>query len=374
MKRREFLKTTALAATAMAAAGTVAWPRRGFAAVKLPLKVGFVYTGPVGDFGYTYQHDQGRKYMDQQLGGKVKSTFVENVPEGSESIRVIRELAATGNQLIFGTSFGYMNPLAQVATQFPSAFFEMCTGYKVAHNMGTYTPKWIEGRYLCGLLAGALTKTNLIGEVAPFPIPEVIRGANAFIIGAREINPKAKMRLIFVSSFYDPGKERLAAETLISQGADIINKHTDSPAPVEVAAKHNLLSFGYDADYLRFGPKSVITSIIDNWGPYYARTAASVINGTWKSEQVWQGLLPHDAGLITMAPLNKGIAIPEKIAALYNERKAAIEAQKFTVFKGPLVNAKGQTSLAAGKTMTKDQILSMDYFLEGVEGQLPKGA
>ena len=375
MKRREFLKTTALAATAIATAGTMVWPHRALAAgVKLPLKVGFVYVGPVGDFGYTYEHDQGRKYMDSKLGSKVKSTFVENVPEGAESLRVIRELAAQGNQLIFGTSFGYMNPLAEVAQQFPNSFFEMCTGYKVAHNMGTYTPEWIQGRYLCGLLAGALTKTNMIGEVAPFPIPEVIRGANAFILGARQVNPKVRMKLIFVSSFYDPSKERLAAEALVSQGADIINKHTDSPAPTQVAAKHGLYSFGYDSDYERFGPKSVITSIVNNWGPFYARTAESIINGTWKSEQVWEGLLPGDQGMITMAPLNKAIPIPAKIIDLYNQRKAEMEAKKFTIFEGPLTNAAGKIVVPAGKAMDSDAVLGMNYFLQGVEGQLPKSS
>ncbi len=370
MKRREFLKTTALAASAAAVAGTGAWSRSAQAADE-PLKVGFIYVGPVGDFGYTYSHDQGRKYMDEKLGSKVKSTYVEKVPEGAAAVRVIRELAARGNKLIFGTSFGYMNPLAKVAKQFPDATFEMCTGYKVAHNMGTYTPRWIEGRYLCGLIAGAMTKTNIIGEVAPFPIPEVIRGANAFEIGVREVNPKAVVKLLFVNKFYDPGKERLAAETLVSQGADILNKHTDSPAPIQVAVKHGLYSFGYDSDYERFGPKSVITSIINNWGPFYVETATQVINHTWKSEQVWEGLKAGGEGMIRMAPLNKAIPLPGKIVDLYNQRKAQLEKGEFKIFKGPLKRADGKIAVPAGKVLDKNQILNMDYFIEGAEGKLP---
>lgn len=362
MKRRDFIKTVAATSTI---AGSAGFERLALAAE--PLKVGFVYVGPVGDYGWTYEHDQGRKYMAKKLGQQVNTTYVENVPETNDAVRVIRELAAKGNKLIYTTSFGYMDPTMRVARQFPKTYFESCTGYKLAHNVGTYMPRWYEARYLTGLIGGAMTKSNVIGYVAPYPIPEVIRGVNAFTIGLHQVNPKATVKVIFVNTWYDPGKERLAAETLITQGADILNKHTDSPAVIQVAAEKGAYSFGYDSNMKRFGPKSVLTSIVNDWGMYYLNTTKSVLDGTWKSRAVWDGL---KTGMVQLAPLNS--AIPKHTVDQVAKQKQAIEAGDFTIFKGPLKDQSGKMRVAQGKSMSDDDILHMNYFLEGVQGHLPK--
>ncbi len=363
MKRRDFLKTLAASS---ALAGTAGFSRIALADGD-PLKVAFVYVGPVGDYGWTYEHDRGRKYMVKQLGDRVKTTYVENVPETNDAVRVIRELAAKGNKLIYTTSFGFMNPTMRVARQFPNTRFESCTGYKLAHNVGTYMPRWYEARYLTGLIGGAMTKSNVIGYVAPYPIPEVIRGVNAFTIGLHQVNPKATVKVIFVNSWYNPGKERLAAETLLSQGADVLNKHTDSPAVIQVAAQKGVYSFGYDSNMKRFGPKSVLTSIVNDWGPYYTETTKSVLDGNWHSQAVWDGM---KSGMVQLAPLNP--AIPKEIVARVERDKKAIEAGDLTIFKGPLKDQNGKVRVPKGKSLSDDDILHMDYFLEGVHGHLPK--
>ncbi|HEU0231447.1 MAG TPA: BMP family ABC transporter substrate-binding protein [Burkholderiaceae bacterium] len=363
--RRDLLKA---AAASSAAIGVGGWPGLGMAATKEPLKIGFVYVGPTGDFGWTYQHDLGRKAIIKALGPEaVKTTYVENVGEGSDADRVIRELAAKGNKLIFTTSFGFMDPTMRAARQFPDTIFEMCTGYKLAHNVGTYTPKFIQGRYLTGLIAGHMTKSNIIGYVAPYPIPEVIRGVNAFIIGMHEVNPKARVKVVFINSWFDPGKERLAAETLINQGADILNKHTDSPAVIQVAESKGVYSFGYDSDMRQFGPHTQLTSIILNWAPFYVETAKQVIAGTWKSRDVWYGFA-HD--WIQLGPFLP--AIPKAVVDQVEKQKQALISGSFKIFKGPLLNQQGKQVLAAGQTLSDHDIRNMNYFLDGVEGQLPK--
>lgn len=363
MQRRDFLKTVAATSAVM---GTAGWT--GLARAAEPLKVGFVYVGPVGDYGWSYEHDQARKYMIKQIGAdKVDTTYVENVPETSDAVRIIRELAAKGNKLIYSTSFGFMNPTMRVARQFPDTIFEMCTGYKLTHNVGTYMPRWIQGRYLTGLIGGRMTKSNVIGYVAPYPIPEVIRGVNAFTIGLHQVNPKAKVKVIFVNTWYDPGKERLAAETLVTQGADVLNKHTDSPAVIQVAADKEIYSFGYDSDMSRFGPKSVLTSIVNHWGPFYVETTKAVIGGTWKSEAVWNGL---KSGMVQLAPLNP--VIPKETLDLVAKQKQALEDGSFTIFKGPMHDQSGKQVLPEGKSLSDEQILNMNYFLRGVQGHLPK--
>ncbi len=364
-RRRNLLKTMA-ATSAVVGAGN--WPGLALAATGGPLKIGFVYVGPTGDFGWTYQHDLGRKAIIEALGeDAVKTTYVENVAEGSDADRVIRELAAKGNKLIFTTSFGYMDPTMRVAKQFPDTIFEMCTGYKLAHNVGTYMPRFVQGRYLTGLIAGHMTKSGVIGYVAPYPIPEVIRGVNAFTIGLHEVRPEARVKVVFINSWFDPGKERLAAETLINQGADILNKHTDSPAVIQVAESKGVYSFGYDSDMRQFGPNTQLTSIVLNWAPFYVETAKKVIAGTWKSEDDWYGFA-HD--WIRLAPLLP--AIPKDVVDLVETRKQAIIDGKLEIFKGPLRNQEGKDVLAAGKALSDDEVRNMNYFLDGVDGQLPK--
>jgi simple sugar transport system substrate-binding protein len=353
---------------ALALAAGVVWVMAGEAAVaQAPLKVGFVYVSPVGDAGWTYQHDQGRKEMEKALPGKVESKFVENVPEGADAERVIRELASSGNKLIFTTSFGYMNPTIKVAPQFPNNVFEHATGYKTAKNVGIYNARFYEGRYLCGVIAGKMTKSNVAGYVAAFPIPEVVQGINAFTQGMRSVNPKAELKVIWVNSWYDPGREREAANTLISQGADVVTHHTDSTAVVQAAEEKGKYAFGYHSDMSKYGKNAHLTATTHQWGAYYTKIAQEVIAGTWKPASVWGGIKD---GMIKLAPLNP--AVPKDVAALVAAKEKDIVAGKLHPFQGPVKDNSGKERVAAGKTMSDDELQKMDFYVEGVQGSLPK--
>ncbi|MDQ2990615.1 MAG: BMP family ABC transporter substrate-binding protein [Pseudomonadota bacterium] len=344
----------------------------GFAAITPaiaaePLKVAFIYVGPVGDAGWSYAHDQGRLAMEKNLAGKVKTTFVESVPEGADAERVIRKLAADGNKLIFTTSFGYMNPTEKVAKAFPNVVFEHATGFKTGKNMGTYETRLYEGAYLNGVIAGKMTKTNTIGMVASFPIPEVVRNINAFTLGAQSVNPAIKTKVIWVNSWYDPAKERQAAETLIAQGADVLGQNTDSPATLQVAQEKGKFAFGWDSDMLKFAPKAHLTAATNNWGDFYTETAKAVIAGTWKSTDVHGGL---KEGMVKMSPLNA--AVSPAAAKAFEEKKAAIASGKFAPFQGPIKDQSGAVKVAAGATMPLKELLSLNYYVQGVEGSIPK--
>ncbi len=332
-----------------------------------PLKVGFVYVSPIGDAGWTYQHELGRRELEAALGDKVKTSFVESVPEGADAERVIRKFAASGYGLIFTTSFGYMNPTIKVAKQFPNVVFEHATGYKTAKNVGTYVARFYEGRYLTGIVAGKMTKSNIIGYVAAFPIPEVVRGIDAFTLGLRSVNPKAEVRVIWVNSWYDPGKEREAAETLIAQGADVITQHTDSTAPVQAAEDKGVFAIGYHSDMSKYGPKAHLTATTHHWGKFYTRVAQQVIDGTWKSTQVWGGIAE---GMIKLAPF--GPAVPEDVRKLVTAKQAEIAAGRLHPFAGPVKDQAGNVKVPAGQTMSDGDLLGLDWYVEGVVGKLPK--
>src|SRR6185437_5238577 len=274
------------------------------AAADAPFKVGFVYVSPVGDAGWTSQHDAARKEMEKALDGKVVTKYVENVPEGADAERVIRDLAQSGYQLIFTTSFGYMNPTIKVAKQFPKTYFEHATGYKTDKNVGIYNARFYEGRYLAGIVAGRMTKTNVAGYVAAFPIPEVVMGINAFARGMRSVNPKAEVKVVWTSSWYDPGKERQASETLVSQGADVLTHHTDSTATVQAAEAKHVYAIAYHSDMSKYGPHAQLTAVTHVWDAYYTRVAQSVLDGTWKPDHVWGGIKD---GMIRMAPFNAAV-------------------------------------------------------------------
>jgi simple sugar transport system substrate-binding protein len=353
----------ALILTAAAALGLAA----GTAVAQAPLKIAFVYVSPVGDAGWTYQHDQGRKEMEKALPGKVETKFVENVPEGADAERVIRELASSGNKLVFTTSFGYMNPTIKVAPQFPNTAFEHATGYKQAKNVGIYNARFYEGRYLCGVIAGKMTKSNVAGYVAAFPIPEVVQGINAFTQGMRSVNPKAELKVIWVNSWYDPGREREAANTLISQGADVITHHTDSTAVVQAAEEKGKYAFGYHSDMSKYGKNAHLTATTHQWGAYYTKIAQEVIAGTWKPTSVWGGIKD---GMIKLAPLNP--VIPKDVATLVATKERDIAAGKLHPFQGPVKDNSGKERFAAGKTMSDDEMQKMDFYVEGVQGSLPK--
>jgi basic membrane protein A and related proteins len=332
-----------------------------------PLKVGFVYVSPVGDAGWTFQHDTARKEMEKALAGKVTTKFIESVPEGADAERVIRELASSGHTLIYTTSFGYMNPTLKVSQAFPKTVFEHATGYKTAKNMGTYNARFYEGRYLAGIAAGRMTKTNVAGYVAAFPIPEVVMGINAFTRGMRSVNPKAETKVVWVNSWFDPGREREAADTLISQGADVLTHHTDSTAAVQAAEAKKVYAVAYHSDMSKYGPNAQITAVTHNWGDFYTRTTQAVLDGKWKPESPWMGVRE---GVIRMAPFGK--SVPQSVQDEVRKVEADIKAGKFHPFTGPVKDSDGKERLAAGKTIDDATLNKMDYYVEGVQGKLPK--
>lgn len=360
MNRRKFAALAILAASTVMAFTA---PARA----EEPLKVGFVYVGPVGDAGWTFAHDQGRLAMEKALGAKVKTTFVESVPEGADAERVIRKLATDGNKLIFTTSFGYMNPTEKVAKAFPNVVFEHATGYKTAKNLGVYESRFYEGAYLLGVVAGKMTKSNSLGVVASFPIPEVVRNINAFTLGAQSVNPAVKTKVIWVNSWYDPAKERQAAETLVAQGVDVMSQNTDSPATLQVAQEKGVYAFGWDSDMVKFAPKAHLTANTNSWGDYYTETAKAVIAGTWKTGEVRGGL---KEGMVKMSPLNP--VVPADAAKAFEAKKKAIMEGKFHPFQGPIVDQSGAVKVAAGAVMPLGELLSLNYYVKGVEGSVPK--
>ena len=355
------MKRAALVVAAAAALGLAAGAQ---AADKL--KVGFVYVGPIGDHGWTYRHDVGRLAVEKALGDKVETTYVESVSEGADAERVIRQLATTGHGLIFTTSFGYMNPTVKVAKKFPKVKFEHATGYKRVPNLATYSARFYEGRTVAGLIAGKMTKSNVIGYIASFPIPEVVRGINAFTLALREVNPKAEVKVVWVNTWYDPGKESDAAKALIDQGADVILQHTDSPAPVQIAQKRGVWAVGQASDMTKFGAKAHLTAIVDDWDSYYVARTKAVLDGTWKSQDVWLGLKP---GMVVMAPYNP--AIPKDVVALATQAVADIKSGKRHPFQGPVRNQAGKVVIPKGKVAEDKMLLSMDWYVEGVQGKLP---
>jgi basic membrane protein A len=332
-----------------------------------PLKIAFVYLGPISDGGWTFQHEQGRLAVEKALGAQVKTTYVENVPETADAERVIRQLAVDGNKLIFTTSFGYMDPTLKVAKAFPKTDFEHATGYKTAPNLATYQTRFYEGAYLLGVIAGKMTKTNTLGFVGSFPIPEVVRNINAYTMGARSVNPKIRTKVIWVSTWYDPGKERQAAETLVAQGADMLAQNTDSPAVVQVAEEKKVHAFGWDTDMAKYGPNAHLTANTENWGVYYIQEAKRMLDGTWKSGETHWGI---KEGIVVLSPLNP--AVPADVAALFEDRKKAIVDGKLIPFSGPLKDNSGKERLAAGVALPMGELMSINWYVEGVDGTIPK--
>lgn len=336
-------------------------------AVDDPLKVGFVYVGPVGDHGWTYQHDQGRLALEKHFGDKVTSSFIENVPEGADAERVIHNLAKTGHELIFTTSFGFMNPTYKVAKKFPKVTFEHATGYKRSKNMGTYISTTYEGRAVAGYVASKMTKTGKIGYIASFPIPEVIRDINAVKLAMAKVNPDYELKILWLSTWFDPAKEAEAANIMIDQGVDVILQHTDSPAAMKVAEARGVYAVGQASDMSAFGPKAHLLSVVDSWDHYYIKTTQEVIDGTWQSKDYWGGIKEND---IQVVSYNK--AIPE---AVVKEAKHMVEGMRtgtYHAFAGPIKNQAGDLIVKAGEVLPQDQIASMDWYVEGIEGSIPK--
>ncbi len=358
MRIKSFYREILLSLIAIALSGV------GFANAET--KVGFVYVGPIGDHGWTYRHDVGRLAVEKALGAKVKTTFVESVKEGPDSERVIRQLAATGHKVIFTTSFGFMNPTLKVAKKFPDVKFEHATGYKQSKNVATFSGRFYEGRYIAGVIAGKISKTNKIGYVASFPIPEVVRGINAFLLGARSVNPDMSINVVWVNTWYDPGKEGDAAKALIDQGADIITQHTDSPAPLQVAENRGVKGFGQASDMIKFAPKAQLSAIIDDWDSYYVERTKAAIDGSWNSQDVWLGL---KEGMVKMAPYTN---MPNDVATLAQKTEDAIRDGSLHPFSGPIKDQSGKIVVEAGKVADSGMLLGMNFYVEGVQGSLPK--
>jgi simple sugar transport system substrate-binding protein len=330
------------------------------------LKVGFIYLGPIGDLGWTYQHDLGRLAMVKEFGDKIETTYLENVSEGPDSERSIEQLARAGNKLIFTTSFGYMEPTLKVAKKYPNVHFEHATGYKRDKNMSTYSGRFYQGRYIQGLIAGKMSKTGVLGYIGSFPIPEVISGINATMLAAQTINPNIKLKIIWVNTWFDPGKEADAAKALIDQGADVIMQHTDSPAPMQVAAERGKLAFGQDSEMIKFGPKTQLTSIMDNWAPYYVERVKLELEGKWTSEDTWGGL---KSKMVVMAPYTN---MPDDVKKMAEETEAAIIAGTLHPFKCPIVAQDGkEVECKDGKNLEDAQILGMNFYVKGIDDKIP---
>jgi len=331
------------------------------------MKVGFIYIGPVEDAGWTYAHDQGRQYLAKEMPD-VETIYKESVPENAaDAERELTALAEQGCKVIFATSFGYMDSVINVAKKYPDVIFMHCSGYKTAENVGTYFGRIYQARYLAGVAAGLMTKSNIIGYDAAFPIPEVIRGINAFTLGVRSVNPDAKVKVVWTNTWYDPVIEKQAAESLLAAGADIITQHSDTPSPQQAAQAAGKYGIGYNSDMSKTAPKAVITSPVWNWGPYYVKVIQAVKNGTWKSEQYWGSM---SDGIVDLAPF--AAFVPEDVKKAVDAKKQAIIKGEFDPFDGPIKDQQGNVRVEAGKTLSDEEKLSIDWFVEGVEGTIPK--
>ncbi len=331
-----------------------------------PFKAAWVYVGPVGDAGWTYAHDLGRKAVEAAYGDKVKTSIVEKVPEGADAERVIRDLATQGNKIIFATSFGYMEPMLKVAKDFPNIKFEHATGYKTADNMRVYDARFYQDAYVAGIIAGKMTKTNTLGFVASFPIPEVVRNINAYTMGALSVNPKVKTKVVWVSTWFDPPKESEAAQSLINQGADVLLQNTDSTAVLQTAEKNGKYAFGWDSDMSAFAAKAHLGSAIVNWGPYYTKAIKEAMDGSWKTGVTRWGMKEGQNDLVKVAD-----GVPADVQAKIKEVKEAIKAGTFEVFTGPIVDNTGKERLAKDAKADDDFKGKIDFYVKGVEGSLP---
>ncbi len=351
------LYTTAAAAALMLATVNAAQAEK--------LKACWVYVGSVGDFGWTFQHDQGRKAVEAALGDQVETAFVENVSE-ADAERPIERLARENCKIIFTTSFGFMEPTLKVAAKYPEVKFEHATGFKTADNVTTYNAKFHEGRYIIGQIAAKMSKTGTAGYIVSFPIPEVVAGINAFMLGAQSVNPDFKVKIVWANTWFDPAKEADAAKVLFGQGVDIMVQHTDSTAPLQIAEEQGKQGFGQASDMIKFAPKSQLTAIVDDWSPYYIRRVKDVIGGTWKSQQSWDGLAE---GTVNIAPFTN---MPEDVAKMAAETTEAIRTGKLHPFTGPITKQDGSVAAEAGKTLGDGEILGMNWYVKGVDDKLPQ--
>jgi len=339
----------------------------GAAAAQDKTKVGFIYVGPIGDGGWTYEHNKARLAVEEHFGDAVETVYQESVPEGADAERAITQMALSGTDLIFTTSFGYMDPTVAVAEKFPNVKFEHATGYKTAPNLAVYSARFYEGRAVQGVIAGHLTESNIVGYIASYPIPEVIRGINSAYIHAKKVNPDVQFKIIWAYTWFDPAKEADAAKALIEQGADVILQHTDSTAPQAAAAEAgNIYTFGQASDMAEYAPMPRVSSIIDDWAPYYIARTQAVIDGTWETADTWDGIGP---GMVGIGEISD--AVPADVKAEALALKDAIAAGEYHPFTGPLNKQDGSVWLAEGETADDGTLLGMDFYVEGIEGEIP---
>jgi simple sugar transport system substrate-binding protein len=352
--RREFMATAAAASTLPLIGAT--------ANAAEPLNVAFIYIGPVGDYGWTWAHDKGRKELEAALGGAVKTSYVENVKEDASAIPVLRDLARKGNKLIFATSFGYMDQVLEVAKEFPDVKFEHCTGFKRAANVTTYNSRFHEGRAVTGTIAGKVSKSGVIGYLGSFKIPEVVMGVNAYTLAAQAVNPKIQTKLVMIDSWFDPAKETAATETLANLGCDVVATHTDSPAPLQYCQKKGIFGFGQGADMSKFAPKAQLTAIEDIWGPHYIARAKAMLDGSWKSEDFWDGIKEGD---VKISPYNA--ALPKDAQDAANKIIDGYKAGTYDVFTGPIYDQGGTLKVKAGEKMGLGDLATIDWYVKGVQ-------
>ncbi|WP_293659827.1 BMP family ABC transporter substrate-binding protein [Rhodoferax sp. OV413] len=376
-QKRSLLKVAALAAVAGAAlvgcgkkeepAPAPAPAAAAPAPKPEPLKIAFAYVGPVGDGGWTFAHDNARKALEKEFGDKIVTSFVENVPESADAERVIRDMATSGNKLIFGTTFGYMEPMLKVAPDFKDVKFEHATGYKQADNMRTYDSRTYEGAYMAGVIAGKMTKSNTLGVVASIPIPEVIRNINSFTLGAQSVNPKVKTKVVWVNGWFDPPKETEAATSLINGGADVLFQNTDSPAVLKTAEAKGKRAFGWDSDMTAYGPKAHLASAIINWSPYYIKATKEALDGTWAGNgAVWWGVKEGAIDIVSIAE-----DVPADTKARVEEIKKGLADGTFAIWKGPLKDSAGKDVLKDGEVADDKFLSGVNFYVKGVEGKVP---
>lgn len=379
LNKRSLIKVAALTAVAGAAlvgcgkkdeapAPAAAPAAAPTAAAAEPLKIAFAYVGPVGDGGYSFAHDQARKALEKELGDKIKTMYVESVPEGADAERVLRDMATQGNKLIFGTTFGYMDVIQKLAPDFPDVKWEHATGYKTAANASTYDFRTYEGAYLAGVIAGAMTKSNTLGIVGSVPIPEVLRNINSFTLGAQSMNPKITTKVVWVNEWFAPPKETEAATSLINGGADILFQNTDSPAVLKTAEEKGKRAFGWDSDMTSYGPKAHLASAIFNPTGYYIQTAKAVLDGNWKSQQSWWGVKEGAIDIVSMAE-----DVPAEAKAKVEEVKKGLKDGTFAIWKGPILGQDGKELLAADKVADDAFLKGINFYVKGVEGKIPGG-
>jgi len=338
----------------------------GAASAQQKLKIGFIYVGPIGDMGWSYQHEVARRAIVDEFKDKIDTTFLENVNEGPDAERSIEQLVRNGAKLVYTTSFGFMDATAKVAKKYPNVMFEHATGYKRDKNLTTYSGRFYEGRYIQGQIAAKMSKTGTIGYIASFPIPEVVAGINATMLGAQSVRPDMKVKIIWVNSWYDPGKEAAAARALADQGADILTQHTDSAAATQFANERGIFSFGQDSDQIKFGPKAQLTAIVNNWTPYYVDRVKLALDNKWATGDVWGGL---NTKIVQMAPYTN---MPDDVKKLAMDTEAAISGGKLHPFKCPVVDQDGKTvECKGGANLDDGQILGMNFYIKGIDDKVP---